>query len=173
MGYWPYNILFEKYKADCTVFFETGTHKGDSVQDAYDLGFERIISIEVNKDFYNHCMERFQPLDAWEQIKLFLGKTEDNIEKLIQEWVNGRAMFWIDAHGGGSKASSPYQLEIEAILKHERNDHVIIIDDVNRTYIEEKGQEWIKETLSKHNPLYKFEKTRVHPNCGDQLIAYI
>jgi hypothetical protein len=31
MGYWPYNTLFEKYKADCTVFFETGTHKGDSV----------------------------------------------------------------------------------------------------------------------------------------------
>ena len=54
MGYWPYNILFKKYKADCTVFFETGTYKGDSVQDAYDLGFKRIISIEINKDFYNH-----------------------------------------------------------------------------------------------------------------------
>ena len=149
MGYWPYNILFEKYKTDCTVFFETGTHLGDSVQDAYDLGFKRIVSIEINKDFYNHCMQRFQPLDAWEQIKLFLGRTEDNIEKLVQEWVNGRAMFWLDAH----ETNSPYKLEIEAIMKHERNDHVIIVDDIDKYKIDTN---WIKDTLSKHNPLYTF-----------------
>ena len=169
MGYWPYNTLFEKYKADCTVFFETGTHKGDSVQDAYDLGFERIISIEINEDFYNHCMERFQPLDAWEQIKLFLGDSKDNTPKLIQEWVNGRAMFWIDAHEKGSS----YKQDIEAILQHERNDHVIIVDDINQGYIGEDGVKWIKETLSKHNPLYKFDKTKIAQYSGYQLIAYI
>jgi hypothetical protein len=43
--------LFEKYKADCTIFFETGAHIGTSIQSAYDLGFERIISIEMNQDF--------------------------------------------------------------------------------------------------------------------------
>ena len=165
--------LFEKYKADCTIFFETGTYKGDSVQDAYDLGFERIISIESEPRFYDFCMERFQPLDAWEQIKLFLGRTEDNIEKLVQEWVNGKAMFWLDAHEGGAGASSPFKLEIEAIMKHERNDHVIIIDDVHRQYIGESGIEWVKDTLSKHNPLYTFIKTNVHENTGGQFIAYI
>ena len=169
MGYWPYKTIFEKYKADCTVFFETGTHKGDSVQDAYDLGFKRIISIEINKDFYNHCMERFQPLDAWEQIKLFLGDSKDNTPKLIQEWVNDKAMFWIDAHENGSS----YKEDIEAILQHERNDHVIIVDDINQGYIGEDGVKWIKETLSKHNPLYKFEKTKVAQYSGYQLIAYI
>jgi len=150
MGYWPYNILFEKYKADCTVFFETGTYKGDSVQDAYDLGFKRIISIESEERFYDFCMQRFQPLDAWEKIKLFLGRTEDNIEKLIQEWVNGKAMFWLDAH----ETNSPYKLEIEAILKHPRKDHVILVDDIETYYID---IDWIKHKLLEHNPLYKFK----------------
>jgi hypothetical protein len=98
--------LFEKYKSDCTVFFETGTHIGTAIQSAYDLGFERIISIEIQERFYDYCMQRFQPLDAWEQIKLFLGRSEDNIEKLVQEWVNGRAMFWLDAH----ETNSPLQI---------------------------------------------------------------
>ena len=141
--------LFEKYRADCTIFFETGTHIGTAIQSAYDLGFERIISIEIQERFYDHCMQRFQPLDAWEQIKLFLGRSEDNIEKLVQEWVNGRAMFWLDAH----ETNSPYKLEIEAIMKHERNDHVIIVDDIDKYGIDTN---WIKNTLSKHNPLYTF-----------------
>ena len=143
-------MLFEKYKSDCTVFFETGTHLGTSVQAAYDLGFERIVSIEIQERFYDYCMQRFQPLDAWEQIKLFLGRTEDNIEKLVQEWVNGRAMFWLDAH----ETNSPYKIEIEAILKHPRKDHVILVDDIETYYID---IDWIKYKLLEHNPHYKFK----------------
>ena len=142
--------LFEKYKSDCTVFFETGTHIGTSIQSAYNLGFERIISIEIQERFYDYCMQRFQPLDAWEQIKLFLGRSEDNIEKLVQEWVNGRAMFWLDAH----ETNSPYKLEIEAILKHPRKDHIILVDDIETYYID---TDWIKNKLLNHNPNYKFK----------------
>jgi predicted O-methyltransferase YrrM len=156
--------LFKKYKADCTVFFETGTHIGTAIQSAYDLGFELIVSIEIQERFYDYCMQRFQPLDAWKQIKLFLGRSEDNIEKLIQEWVNGRAMFWLDAH----ETNSPYKLEIEAIMKHERNDHVIIVDDIDKYGIDTN---WIKNTLSKHNPLYTFTETK--NMFSTQLIAYI
>jgi len=173
MGYWPYNKLFQQYKSDCTVFFETGTHHGDSVQDALDLGFERIISIEIDERFYEHCMSRFSLLDVWDKVKLFLGSTEDNIEKLIQEWVNGKCMFWIDAHTGGPGAGSPFKMEIEAIMKHKRNDHVIIIDDILQQYIGRDGIKWIKETLATHNPLYTFIQTNVHENTGGQLIAYI
>ena len=142
--------LFEKYKSDCTVFFETGTHIGTAIQSAYDLGFERIISIEIQERFYDYCMQRFQPLDAWEQIKLFLGRSEDNIEKLVQEWVNGRAMFWLDAH----ETNSPYKLEIEAILKHPRKDHIILVDDIEIYYID---TDWIKDKLLNYNPNYKFK----------------
>ena len=146
---------------------------GDSVQDALDVGFERVISIEIEEHFYNHCIQRFKPLPYWNKINLFLGSTEDNIERLIQENVDERTMFWLDAHGGGINASSPFKLEIEAIMKHKRNDHVIIIDDVHRAYIGESGLKWIEETLSKHNPLYTFTKTNIHPNTGGQFIAYI
>jgi len=164
MGYWPYKDLFQKYQSDCTIFFETGTHKGDSVQDALDLGFKRIISIESNKEFFDHCMNRFQPLDVWEQVKLFYGRSEDNVEKLINEWVTDRALFWLDAHETGS----PYKDEIGAILKHPVNNHVIIIDDINKFGIDLK---WIKNTLASYNPLYKFEITKI--TTSEQLIAYI
>ena len=145
-----YFDLFKKYKSNCTVFFETGTHIGNSVDAAYKLGFERIISVEEKKEFYDYCMERFHPLDAWEQIKLFLGRSEDNIEKLTLEWVNGRALFWLDAH----ETNSPYKIEIEAILKHPRKDHIIIVDDIKYYYID---TQWIKDKLLAHNPDYKFK----------------
>lgn len=164
MGYWPYKDLFQKYKSNCNIFFETGTHLGDSVQDALDLGFKRIISIESNKEFFNKCTERFQPLDVWEQVKLFYGRSEDNIETLINEWVTDRALFWLDAHETGS----PYRVEIETILNHPINNHVIIIDDINKFGIDTK---WIKDKLVNHNPLYKFETTKL--TTSEQLIAYI
>jgi hypothetical protein len=66
------------------------------------------------------------------------------------------------------KLSSPYKLEIEAIMKHERNDHVIIVDDIDKYGIDTK---WIKDTLSKHNPLYIFTETK--GISSSQLIAYI
>ena len=166
MGYWPYLYLFRRYKSDCTLFFETGTYMGDSVQDALDVGFERVISIEVEERFYDHCVQRFKPLHYWNKINLFLGSTEDNIEKLIQEHVDERTMFWLDAHDTGS----PYKTEIEAILKHKRNDHVIIIDDIEKYKIDTN---WIKNTLATHNPLYTFTLTNIHPDTGGQFIAYI
>ena len=50
-----YYDLFKKYKSDCNVFFETGTHIGNSVDAAYKLGFNRIISIEREERFYDYC----------------------------------------------------------------------------------------------------------------------
>ena len=43
------------------IFVETGTYKGDSVQDALDLGFKVVISVEKNKTFYQECFERSVP----------------------------------------------------------------------------------------------------------------
>jgi hypothetical protein len=67
-----------------------------------------------------------------------------------------------------SRTNSPYKLEIEAIMKHERNDHVIIVDDIDKYGIDTN---WIKNTLSKHNPLYTFTETK--NMFSTQLIAYI
>ena len=95
-------------------------------------------------------MNRFQSLDAWEQIKLFLGRSEDNIEKLVLEWVNDKALFWLDAH----ENNSPYKIEIEAILKHSKKNHTIIVDDIEVYYID---VDWIKNKLLEYNPSYKFK----------------
>ena len=61
MGYWPYKKLFEEFRPnDCDIFVETGTYKGDSVQDALDLGFKVVISVEKNKTFYQECFKSLQ-----------------------------------------------------------------------------------------------------------------
>jgi hypoxanthine-guanine phosphoribosyltransferase len=49
-----------------------------------------------------------------------------------------------------------------------RNDHVIIVDDIDKYGIDTK---WIKDTLSKHNPFYIFTETK--GISSSQLIAYI
>ena len=95
-------------------------------------------------------MNRFKSLDAWEQIKLFLGRSEDNIEKLVLEWVNDKSLFWLDAH----ENNSPYKTEIKAILKHPKKNHTIIVDDIEVYYID---IDWIKNKLLEYNPSYKFK----------------
>ena len=59
-SYWPYIDLFRKYKSDCSIFFETGTHCGESVSDALELGFEKIIISGFNTkgiDTKKHSIE--------------------------------------------------------------------------------------------------------------------
>ena len=40
--------VLRKYKGDSTVFFETGTFEGESVQVALEVGFDLIYSVELS-----------------------------------------------------------------------------------------------------------------------------
>jgi hypothetical protein len=62
--------LFKKYKSDCTVFFETGTHIGTAIQSAYDLGFERIVSIEIQERFLRLLYATFSTIRCLETNKI-------------------------------------------------------------------------------------------------------
>ena len=92
MGYWPYKKLFEEFRPnDCDIFVETGTYKGDSVQDALDLGFKVVISVEKNKTFYQECFKRFNGLDIWgyrptqdPNLYLFHGDSSELMPNLLE-----------------------------------------------------------------------------------------
>ena len=49
--------IFSKYKKNHTVFFETGTHKGESIDVALELNFSKIISVEIDQDYYLNCFD--------------------------------------------------------------------------------------------------------------------
>ena len=51
--------LFSKYKLNNKIFFETGTHIGDSVQIALDLNFNKILSVELDYGLYYQCCYKF------------------------------------------------------------------------------------------------------------------
>jgi hypothetical protein len=161
MGYWPYSRIFKKYKTDCDIFFETGTHYGDSVQDALDLKFKKIISVEINDEYYNHCVNKFK---LNKNVFLFSGDSLVHLPQML-EMVDSKAMFWLDAHSDGT--NTPFKQELQLILDHQIKTHTIMIDDIG-AYGCEEG--WIKEMILKSNPNYKFDID----NCaGNQLIAYI
>ena len=66
MGYWPYKELFSNFKKPThRIFFETGTYMGDSVQDAIDLGFETIISVEIEPHFFDENYKRMGDRYSW------------------------------------------------------------------------------------------------------------
>jgi len=163
MGYWPYDRIFKKYKAECNTFFETGTLHGDSVQDALDLGFNKVLSVEINDDNYNHCLDRFED-EINKKVFLFKGDSLVHLPQML-EMVDSKTMFWLDAHTDGIDSS--FQRELKLILDHPIKDHVILVDDIGSYGCNEN---WIKETILATNPNYKFD----FDNCaGNQLIAYI
>ena len=163
MGYWPYDRIFKKYKAECNTFFETGTHFGHSVQDALDLGFEKIISVEINDNYYNHCLNAFKD-ELDKKVFLFFGDSLVHLPQML-EMVDSRTMFWLDAHIDG--LNTPFQQELKLILEHPIKNHIILVDDIGGYGCDEN---WIKETILTSNPDYKFDFDQC---AGKQLIAYI
>ena len=174
MGYWPYKKLFEECRHnDCDIYVETGTYKGDSVQDALDLGFKVVISVEKNKTFYQECFKRFNGLDIWgyrptqdPNLYLFHGDSSELMPNLLEK-VNGKALFWLDAHENGEVI--PTINEIDYILKDKRNDHTIIIDDMDLVEYSISLND-LKSKFLEKNSDYKFKNMKV--STAQQLIIY-
>lgn len=165
MGYWPYDRMFAKYKADCSYFFETGTHLGDSVNDALNLNFDKIYSIEFDPNFYNHCIEKFKDV-LNDKVFLYLGDSSILIKNILPT-IDKKTMFWLDAHGNGG--GNPFSSELESIMNHHIKNHVIIVDDIGNYGCDES---FIIKTISSYNPDYKFVEDNCTPT-SKQLIAYI
>ena len=84
--------LFEKYVNP--IFVETGTYKGDSVQEALDVGFKKVYTIELDDGRYEKCVKRFANNP---NVHLYHGDTLEILPKVL-ELVDERATFWLDAH---------------------------------------------------------------------------
>jgi hypothetical protein len=139
--------LFSKYKLNNTIFFETGTHYGDSILLALYLEFEKILSVEIDKKLYDLCSQSF---NNNEKVKLFLG---DSIEKMPEmlSHINSPTLFWLDAHIlSGEIVFS----ELELIKGLKNNNHTIIIDDIPVYF--NSSLDKLKEKILEINPNYKF-----------------
>ena len=146
-SFWDYLSLFEKYKKDCSIFFETGTHYGDSVKDALYLRFEKIISIEIEKHLHDICVEKFKNNS---NVHLFFGDSNILMPEMLT-LVDKKALFWLDGHYGDG---SPIWKELNFLKNLNLKNHTIIIDDIHSLYANQV--EDLKHSIIAINPDYKF-----------------
>lgn len=110
------------------VFVETGTYMGATVQKALELGFEKIITIEIDEKLYQQACRRFASRPS---VELICGDTLNSLPDILAR-LDRPATFWLDAHRGpGPGGDMPYPIlkELELIASHPIKNHTILIDD--------------------------------------------
>jgi len=171
--------VLEKYRSD--VFFETGTYLGDSVRLALDIGFKKVVSIELVDELQQRNRELFTKEITEGRLELLVGDTLMMIDEVLGE-IEGRITFWLDSHqdsGPQGVNKCPLYQELDAIARLSRNDHNIMIDDMRCLqnpgvfpWAEGITLNGIYERLSVINPDYKF-KFEDGYTSNDVLVAYI
>lgn len=165
--------LFKKYKSNYNIFVETGTHHGDGVLKALDLGFNKILSVEIDQMYFLECYDKFTDHIMEGKVHLFFGDSNtwmDHMLKLIKE----PALFWLDGHPDGV-SGNPLWEELKSIKNHTIKNHTILIDDIPIYF----NPQQVESKLLEINPNYTFTyENAVNEGNGDvyqnyRLAAYI
>lgn len=121
-----------EYAKKCEIrnFIETGTYAGNTLYAVKDY-FDNLYSIELNGLIYKLATEKFKN-EA--KINILHGESDEVLKKLLPT-IDGRAVFWLDAHyssGGTSKGKkhTPIFEELAVIFSHNIKNHIILIDDM-------------------------------------------
>lgn len=108
---------------------ETGTYLGDTVHAMKDQ-FEKIYSIELSRELFEKATARFS---AFSHITILEGDSGIVLNELLPK-ITKPTLFWLDGHFSGGvtahgELSTPIFKEVEGILKHHIDNHVILVDD--------------------------------------------
>ncbi|MEN6582748.1 MAG: hypothetical protein ABFD54_09875 [Armatimonadota bacterium] len=111
------------------ILIETGTYQGDMVE-AMKGTFDRVISIELARSYYEDACERFK---NEKNVELFCGDSAQLLGPIVSK-LDQPALFWLDGHYSGGKTAkgendTPILVELKHILDAPDFGHVIIIDD--------------------------------------------
>lgn len=158
------------------IFVETGSYWGDGIQVALDSGFNKIISLECNEIYYNHCLNRFSDK---KNVEMHLGDSSVDLFNIIKD-IDEPITFWLDAHfmcndpeqnldNHPGRGKIPLIDELSQIKKHQLKNHTILIDDIDPlsnlsplgefppTGSVETQLDNLKEVISKINKKYQFQ----------------
>ncbi len=188
--YMPINFDLENLRKNfnCINYFETGLWDPRSdVSSKYALrcGFEKVYCIELRKDWVDLGKEVFNTDILTGRYNLIFDDST-NMKKYITDLKN-KTMFFLDAHVDNQnihnyKKRCPLFDELEAIKSIERNDNIILIDDLriitqpfpwgefsygNINFLDE-----IMKKILEINENYKFTTLNGHVE-NDVLLAYL
>lgn len=133
--------LFKKYKSNINIFVETGTFTGDGIERALTVGFNKIYSCDINKDFINNANSKFVNRNV-----TLINKPSCIALKSFLDEINERCVIFLDGHsmpydennknkGFGEDTVQegvppcPLLEELDVIANHNIKNHIILIDD--------------------------------------------
>ncbi len=128
------NNVIKSFLNNCNIpiesstYLETGLQYGDSVQFALDLGYKKIISIEINKSLIDKANQRFKNEVKNSKVLLVQGDSQEKIKEIFDQNIN---IFFLDAHDNDSDEPTiaPLENEIKFLLNKINEKQLIIIDD--------------------------------------------
>jgi hypothetical protein len=157
--------IFSKYKHNHTIFIETGTYKGGSVELALQCDFKKIYTIDISVQHKLECEIKFEQQLKNKQVELLFGDTVDILPNIIND-VMQPCLFWLDSHFDihsdiRGKFDCPILQELDIIKSSKIKSHTIMIDDLR---IFKNQTEWgtgiyiehIESKLKDINPSYQF-----------------
>lgn len=113
-----------------SIFFETGTFKGDTVNAMLPY-FDRLVTAELSEPLWEEVTERFA---NEEKVEPYLGNSPEVIAKFRPALKDSSVLYWLDAHWcvaddtTGEKSQCPLLEEIHAIGQL-NEESIILIDD--------------------------------------------
>ena len=124
-------IVIQQYqkKFDANILVETGTYYGDMVE-AQRMQFNKIISIELSEKLWEKAVDKFKD---YKHITILKGDSGNVLRTIVKD-LNEKTIFWLDGHysqGVTAKGAKdcPILEEIDAILKNNKPEHILLIDD--------------------------------------------
>ena len=175
----PLNKEILKPFTDNDIYIETGMFCGESLRAALDVGFEKVISIEICEKYFNLVSIKFA---ADPRVTLVLGSSADKLDAIIKA-IDEPITFFLDAHGfggiGGPAPSCPLMTELDIISRHPKiKTHTILIDDFQAFGKPRDGmilivEDAVREALLKINPDYSIYSIPSSRKPDDILVAEI
>ena len=163
--------VLRKYKGNSTVFFETGTFEGESVQVALEVGFDLIYSVELSTDKYANAKKKFA---NHPNVHIILGDSPTILRGMLP-WMPAPIIFWLDAHSvGGPPTPTPLMAEIKAIEDCRVNPVTILIDDMRMVggYWRDLSIDGITQAVMRVDPDFKIAREPNSQAPDDVFVAY-
>lgn len=118
---------------DLDTFFETGCFRGDSLEDASNLGLKNLYSCDINREYVEKCKKRVP------RAKIYHGQSHIVMADVLKTIGSFKCLFWLDAHlpqyhdmKVPKVGTYPLIHEINSIKKNKPNyeNDVIMCDDI-------------------------------------------
>ena len=127
-----------KDKHNCVNYFETGLwdpRSDVSSKKALSCGFDKVYCIEIRPDWVDLGNEIFKDYITKGIYNLYLDDSTNMKKYLVGDAFNNKTMFFLDAHVDNNnihnyKKRCPLFEELQSIKSLQRNDNVILVDDL-------------------------------------------